>query len=327
MKTIQSLWTDFEITYSNHPVPFEDEIFGDGNSTKYQISFYPIYDLASALPVVTINTGTIPSPVWETLDEGIDYVINYQNWEIIFQPGSIPKELLDSNGDRVATAKVNAYHCKINLKQFLEFWNNSRQHMTQWFPIRDYREVTATDMWVPDNTEIFELDYTVAPFTDFYRIEEFFQDKDGKKHLPFYKRGKMFFFDSPNSEWPVNYPVGPTDYWRWPMPARRGIRPPFWVHGMVKYPYFDLTVDPNTYLGSDTLLEDNASTENVMMRLALLMYRYRLHFSERMNASTLRMSTMKEVQGMVMGLSMDLQQHTAQFAPGSGTIAPNDITN
>jgi hypothetical protein len=102
---------------------------------------------------------------------------------------------------------------------------------------------------------------------------------------------------------------------------------PFWVYGLLRYPYFDLTIDPNTYLWSDTYLGDNASVENIMMRIALMMYRFRMHFSERMNASTLRMSTMKEVQWMVMSLSMDLQQHTAQYAPGSGTVSPTELTN
>ena len=166
MKTVQSLWTDFELSYSNHPVPFEDELYGDGDSSKYQISFYPIYDLANALPVVTINTGTIASPIWTTQSEGTDYTINYQNGEIRFNAGHIPPELLDDNQERVVTARINAYHCKINLKQMLGFWNLSRQHLTQWFPVRDYREITADMLGLPDNSEILELDMTLPIFND-----------------------------------------------------------------------------------------------------------------------------------------------------------------
>ena len=117
MKPVQSLWTGFELAYSNHPIPFEDELFGDGLSTKYQVTFYPIYDLENLLPVVTLNTGTLENPIWTVLTEGTDYTLNYQNGELIFQGTSIPKELLDLDGERVATAKINAYHCKINLDQ------------------------------------------------------------------------------------------------------------------------------------------------------------------------------------------------------------------
>lgn len=326
MKTIQSLWTDFEIKYSNHPVPFEDGLFGDGISTTYQISFYPIYDLANLLPVITINTGTIVTPIWTILTEWTEYTINYQNGEIIFQSGHIPKELLDTNGERVITAKINAHHCKINLKQFLGFFNFSRQHLTQWFPVRNYLEVQYTDLGFAQDDELLEIDMSHTFFDNIYSLEQIMQEKDSKKHNTFYRRWQWLFLDSPNSEWPTYYPVGPTDYWRGPTPNRQALKFPFWIYGIIMYPEFDLTLDPNTYLATETYLI-NAAIENCIMRIALLMYQYRLHLSERMNASTLRISTMKEVQGMVMGLSMDLQAHLAQYAPGSGTIAPTYINN
>lgn len=303
-------------------------MYWDGISTKYQISFYPIYDLDSLPPIVVINTWSIAVPIWTVLTEWTEYTLNYQNGEIIFQSGHIPPELLDVNGDRTVTAKVSAYHCKINLKQFLEFFNNCRQHLAQWFPIKGFQEVTHTDLGVDENAELLELDLNQSPFTNYLGNLEFFQEKDGKKHLTYYRRDNWVFFDSPNSEWPTYYPVGPTDYWRGPTPARRAAQLPFWIFGYKAYPLFDLSLNANTFLSTDTLLVDNtASVENVMIKIALMMYQYRLHFSERMNASTLRMSTMKEVQGMVMSLSMDLQKHTGLYATGSGTIAPTDITN
>jgi hypothetical protein len=60
--------------------------------------------------------------------------------------------------------------------------------MTQWFPVKGFQEVTYTDLGLPENSQVLELDTSLPPFDKFYTVNEIFQDKDAKKHLTFYRR-------------------------------------------------------------------------------------------------------------------------------------------
>jgi len=110
---------------------------------------------------------------------------------------------------------------------------------------------------------------------------------------------------------------GPTDYQRTNYGKLQGtISFPFWVEYDEKYPIFT-SVDPNTDLSADTKLEINDSSEtNACLRIALGMYTMREHWSERINASTLRMATLKDVQVAKQSVSMELMRHSADNAPG-----------
>lgn len=134
----------------------------------------------------------------------------------------------------------------------------------------------------------------------------------------------MVYFDLDTNTPEFTYVLGPSDYNRGPYRKSRVIETPFWIQGYKPYPKFDVNnQDPNIYLSYETYLSfDNGSLDNMLMRIALQMYTMREHWSERMNAATLRMSTLKDIQMVKMSLSMDIEKHTMQNATGRGTIAP-----
>ena len=63
------------------------------------------------------------------------------------------------------------------------------------------------------------------------------------------------------------------------------------------------------------------------MRIGLSMYTMREHWSERINASTLRMSSMKDLQMAKQILSMEVLRHTGDNAPGRGNTPPTTFSN
>ncbi len=93
------------------------------------------------------------------------------------------------------------------------------------------------------------------------------------------------------------------------------------------YPVF-LSADPNNdlLLDSNLNIDDNSET-NMVMRIGIAMYSMREHWSERVNAATLRMSSLKDIQMTKMSLSQDLMRHTGDFAPGRGNTPPTTNLN
>lgn len=328
MRTVLQLYEDFNMEFSNYPINFEDEIIGDGLVTNFQLTFYPILELGEWRPKVYKNTGTYASPVWTLQVENTDYRINFETGQLDFISGA-PSEILDTNSARTISAKVTAFHCKLNLKQFLNFWNQNRQSMTIFFPKRTFVKMTETELGVTEWTRLDQLDLTVSPWTEYYNIEQFFQNHDDNKHVPFFRRDTTLVFDRNNNEEDLRYVIWPSDYYRWPFKSTQSINTPFWVYGIKYYPYFELSgVDPNTYIASETYLDyDKWAVRNCIMRIGVDMYRQREWWSERMNAATLRLATLKDIQMTKMSLSQDLMRHTSENAPWRGTTPPISWTN
>ena len=90
----------------------------------------------------------------------------------------------------------------------------------------------------------------------------------------------------------------------------------------MNYPLFT-SADPNDDLAEDSglKLEDGSET-NMVLRIGLSMYSMREHWSERVNAATLRMSSLKDIQMTKQGLSFELMRHTGDNAPGRGNTPP-----
>lgn len=314
--------------FSNFPIQFEDEIVGDGLVTTFQLTFYPILELMAYRPKVYKNTWTYNAQVWDLQVEWTDYRLNYETGQIDFITWA-PDEILNGSNERTVSAKILASHCKLNLRQFINFWNQNRQSMTMYFPIRSYTKMSQTELWVPESTRLATLDLTVSPWTEFYNIEQFFQNEDDNKHVPFYRRGTTLVFDRNNNQEDLRYVIWPSDYYRWPFKSTQSINTPFWVYGIKFYPYFELSgFDPNNYLGEETYLDyDKWAVRNCLMRIGIDMYRQREGWSERMNAATLRLATLKDIQMAKMALSQDLMRHTAENAPWRGTTPPISWTN
>lgn len=102
---------------------------------------------------------------------------------------------------------------------------------------------------------------------------------------------------------------------------------PFYVSYSQNYPIFS-SADPNDDLAEDSLLSiDDGSETNMTMRIGVAMYSMREHWSERVNAATLRMSSLKDIQAAKMSLSQDLMRHTGDNAPGRGNTPPTTSLN
>lgn len=328
MRTIQQLYEDFNMEFSNYPIAFEDEISWDWLITSFQLTFYPILELSTYRPLVYRNTWTFAAPVWVLVSEWVDYRINFETGQIDFLTFT-PAEILDTDGELTVSAKVLAYHCKLNLKQFINFYNQNRQSMVMYWPKRTWRKMWLTELGVPDSTRLASVDTSVAPWTDFYNIEQFFQNEDDNKHVPFFKRDNMIYFDRNNNQEDLKYVIWPSDYYRWPFKSTQSINTPFWVSWIVNYPYFDVsTVDPNTYLWEETYLDfDKWAVRWYVLKIGMNMYSMREHWSERMNAATLRISTLKDIQMAKMWVQQDFMKHVAENAPGRWTTPPTTWTN
>lgn len=218
--------------------------------------------------------------------------------------------MLDDESERAVTIKVVAFHVKINLQQFIQFWNEITGQMQLFWPIIHYEQVIGSQIGLGDRETVSELDLTHA-FWDQKNILEIFQEERDGKHILFEVRGKtlMLIPEKNSPRRPIN--LGPTDYNRtWTGVIRGTLSMPFYVSYTEKYPIFT-SADPNDDLTEDTLLNIQDSSEvNAAMRIALAMYTMREHWSERMNASTLRLSTLKDVQMTKMSVSQDLMRHT-----------------
>lgn len=97
---------------------------------------------------------------------------------------------------------------------------------------------------------------------------------------------------------------------------------PFYVSYVLDYPIFT-SANPNNDLALDSLIKiEDGSETNMVMRIGLAMYSMREHWSERVNAATLRMSSLKDIQMTKQGLSFELMRHTGDNAPGRGNTPP-----
>lgn len=324
MRTVQDLWNTFCDRFSNFPMQFNDEITPDGLTTAWELTFYPLSDLVGNAPLVIKNTGTFAAPVWTPLVEWTDYNLNYTTGQLSFS--TPPPAIEDDDGENSVAVKVVAYHVKINLRQFIQFWNEITGQMAIYWPVYNYVKVLGSDLGLDEWVSFSELDLSHAYWTEKNILEIFQRDSDGK-HVLFERRwNKLLIGNDKNlPRRPMNW--GPTDYSRtWDSTLRWTITLPFWVSYTDKYPVFSFP-DPNTALIEETYLNIQDSSElNAAMRIGLSMYVMREHWSERINASTLRMSTLKDLQMTKQGLSMEVMRHTGDNAPGRGNTPPTTFS-
>ena len=318
MKTLQELWDMFNMSYGNDDVKFMDRINGDGNTTIFHLTYNPISLVTVHRPVVISNTGTQASPVYQTLIEGSDYTINYELGQLIF---NIPPRAAEH--EREYNVTVEAYHCKINLNHFVQFYNMCAVRAQILYPMRIHRKISGIDVGSTDNSYISKVDLNLPIFNDFEEIEKIQQDEDSEKSIPCHRREDMLYFELDSNTDSSQFFYGPQDYTRWPVRATKEVRLPFWASWRRLYPSFPKSVDPNTLLVEETYMDDSSgSTQYAMYQIAFYMYEMREHWSERQNASTLRMSTLKDVQSAKMSVSQSLMRHISETAPGRGFI-PN----
>lgn len=325
MRTLQNIWESFNTRFSNWAMGFTDEIYGDGVSKVWELTFYPICDITANAPVVMKNTGTYGAPVWVTLTPTTDYTIDLNTWWITLV--AVAPEVLDTDGERTASVRVMAFHRKINLSQFRQFWNEATGQMNIMWPIVEFTELEGTDIGLVDGDQIDSMDLTHAYWTDKRILEVWDNDRD-RKHIPFRIKGNTLFFDQTVNSTQFRNAWGPTDYQRVQMVGGTNVMTlPFWVSYSRKYPRF-VSANPNSDLASDTYIKmEDGSETNVCMRIGVMMYQMREGWSERVNAATLRMSTLKDIQMAKQSLSMDLMRHTADNAPGRGNTPPTTELN
>lgn len=323
MRTLQNLWDTFSNRFSNFPIQFNDDITPDGIAKSWELTFYPISDVTAFTPLVLKNIGSVASPNWVTLVENTDYTINYITGQITFT--TIPASMMDGE-DYVVTIKVIASHLKINLRQFIQFFNEITGQMQIFWPVTKYIQVLWSDIGLGERDTISEIDLNHA-FWDQKNILEIFQEERDGKHILFEIRGKTLLLlpekNSPRR--PIN--LGPTDYNRtWSGVIRGTVTTPFYLSYIQKYPIFT-SANPNDDLAEDTLLDiQNNSEVNASIRIALAMYTMREHWSERINASTLRLSTLKDIQMTKQSVSIELMRHTWDNAPGRGNTPPTTFS-
>lgn len=235
--------------------------------------------------------------------------------------------MLDTDGERTASVRVMAFHRKINLSQFRQFWNEATGQMNIMWPIVEFTELEGTDIGLVDGDQIDSMDLTHAYWTDKRILEVWDNDRD-RKHIPFRIKGNTLFFDQTVNSTQFRNAWGPTDYQRVQMVGGTNVMTlPFWVSYSRKYPRF-VSANPNSDLASDTYIKmEDGSETNVCMRIGVMMYQMREGWSERVNAATLRMSTLKDIQMAKQSLSMDLMRHTADNAPGRGNTPPTTELN
>lgn len=228
----------------------------------------------------------------------------------------------DSNSEPTVSIKVTAYHMKINLAQFLQFFNEATWQMAIFWPLKKYVKLSGTDIGKTDGDQLDSIDLSHAYWSGKTILEIFEVDRD-RKHQPFRIKWDQLYFDATVNAAQRRVTWGPTDYQRISLVGGTNVVTlPFYVSYAQAYPILT-SVDPNTDLAVDSLLkiEDNSET-NMVMRIGIAMYSMREHYSERINAATLRMSSLKDIQMTKMSLSQDLMRHTGDNAPGRGNTPP-----
>ena len=75
---------------------------------------------------------------------------------------------------RVINIKMTAYHCKINLKYFISFYNLIAKNLNIYYPKREFREVLSSELWVSDWTLLDYIDLEQPPFSNYKRVLEIF---------------------------------------------------------------------------------------------------------------------------------------------------------
>ncbi len=321
MRTVKQVWDAFSNRFSNHPMYFTDEIRWDWYSKTWTLSFFPLATEANFKPIVQRNNGTFASPSWVSLTENTDYSINYETGHLTLS--EVVPQLLDTNGEPSVTMRVMWHHLKLNFTQFAQFFNEAVASMMLMFPIKKFSKVLWTDVSLIDGEQYTTLDISHAYWKG-KKILELFDEEDQSKHLLFRQKGTMLYFDSD-----VNRPRkqifwGPTDYNRavqfqtaWYLPM------PFWVSFVEEYPNLDLTTGLSTVLALDSKLKTEDGSElNMILRIWVSMYSMREHWSERVNASTLRLATLKDVQMAKMSVQKELMEHNSNVAPGRGNLPP-----
>lgn len=320
MRTMQNIWDTFCNRFSNFPMNFTDEMKWDGISKTWEMTFQPLCDVTAYKPVVTKNTGTYASPTWVVLVENTDYTIDYKTGFITLT-SPLP-EALDSNWERTVTMRVVANHMKINLAQFMQFFNESTWQMAIFWPLKKYVKLSGTDIGKTDGDQLEGLDLTHAYWSGKTILEIFEVDRD-RKHIPFRIKWDQLFFDATVNAAQRRVTWGPTDYQRISLVGGTNVVTlPFYVSYAQAYPILT-SADPNSDLSVDSLLKiEDSSETNMVMRIGIAMYSMREHYSERINAATLRMSSLKDIQMTKMSLSQDLMRHTGDNAPGRGNTPP-----
>lgn len=320
MRTLWDIWDSFCNRFSNFPMNFTDEIKGDGAAKVWELTFQPLCDVTAYKPLVSKNVGTFAAPTWVTLTETTDYTIDYRTGFLTLV--SPAPQILDTNNEATTSIKVTAYHMKLNLRQFVQFWNESTGQMRIFWPLKEYVKVSGTDIGKTDWDQLEWLDLTHAYWKGKTILEIFEVDRD-QKHIPFRIKGDQLYFDQSVNSIQRRVTWGPTDYNRISVVGGTNVVTlPFYVSYAQNYPLFS-SADPNTDLASDSLLNtEDGSETNMVMRIGIAMYSMREHWSERVNAATLRMSSLKDIQSTKMSLSQDLMRHTGDNAPGRGNTPP-----
>lgn len=317
MKTLQELFDSFNIYMGNSDVKFMERFQWDWETTIFHLGYNPVSLVTAHKPIVTSNIGTVISPIYQELVENVDYTINYELGQIVF---STPPRIIENKNEYNVT--VEAYHCKINLNHFVQFWNLCVPKVQLLYPRKFYKQIIWSDIGVNDNSYIESVDLTLPVFEP-YNIEEVFQNSDSEKRIPMHLRENTLHFELDSNSDNMNFFYGPQDYTRQSVRWAKQIMVPFYIAGRYKYPKLAQNVDPNTLLSTDLKLQDeDGSTQWALYQIAYFMYEMRENWSERQNASTLRMSSMKDIQWAKMSISQSLMRHVMDTAPGRGYI-PN----
>lgn len=324
VRTLQNIWDTFNNRFSNFPMNFTDEINGDGISRTWEITFQPLCDITAYKPFVTKNAGTYASPTWVAMTETTDYTIDYKTGFInLVSPAPlILTTPADPTSGLTASIRIVAYHMKINLAQFIQFWNESTGQMSIMWPIIKYVKLLGANIGKVDGDQLEGLDLSHSYWSGKKILEIFETDRD-RKHIPFRVKGTDLYFDQTVNSVQRRVAWGPTDYSRTSsIGGTNLVTLPFYVSYALDYPIFT-SVNPNSDLAFDSLIKiEDGSETNMVMRIGLAMYSMREHWSERVNAATLRMSSLKDIQMTKQGLSFELMRHTGDNAPGRGNTPP-----
>ena len=185
MRTVQDLWNTFSERFSNFPMQFNDEIVADGLTTAWELTFYPLSDLTTNPALVLKNTGTFAAPVWTILTENIDFTLDYTTGQL--KCTIAPAAILNTEGENTVAIKVVAYHVKINLRQFIQFWNEVTGQMAIYWPVLNYVKVLGSNLGLTEQVSMSELDLSLAYWQE-KNILEIYQNESDTKHVLFERR-------------------------------------------------------------------------------------------------------------------------------------------
>jgi hypothetical protein len=288
----QDFIDNFNELYFNHPVQFQDKAIGNGNFKTLQLNFYPISAHNPYKPVVKINNAIQT----ENSNYTVDYEQGIINWSIT------PVNLV--------TISVDAYHQKANINQLARYFNqalNKLQHAG--FPHKVLDEIKYTDIsGALENDTIKEINLNSLPFSEYLEIKEILQYKNDWRGIEFIQRHDMLLLDAGtlNDDYSIIDSSG-SDY------ISSINRPRSRTYSNLKYPYYLLAIKKYPIInstGNDALTEiielKSWALDQALILTAMFMYMARRHYSEQINASTLRISSTMELDRILQSLNIQL---------------------